>query len=329
MKPYFLFIKPIILVTFFAINPQSLLFAEPEGNDISQFDHVVAEDGSGDFTSVQEAIDASRSYPPERVRIFIKNGTYREKVTVHSWNTKLSLIGEDKQQTRIVYDDYFDRIDRGRNSTFHTFTLRVDANDFRAENLTIENDAGPVGQALALFVEGDRAVFENCRFLGHQDTIFTAGEGARHFFKDSYIEGTTDYVFGPGTAVFENCHLHSKRDSYITAASTPEGEPFGLVFKNCRLTADEDVSEVYLGRPWRDFARTVFIASDMGSHIKSEGWHNWGRPEAEETIFYAEYHGEHTPDGRVPWAKFLSEEEVQTYTLENIFRGWAPDENKK
>lgn len=329
-----------VIITIFVVFSPAILSSHVPGPESSQvtssdapetlpYDIIVAQDGSGDFKTIMEAIEAARAYPPERVTIFIKQGVYREKVVVPSWNTRLTMIGEDRDRTRIIYDDHFRKIDRGRNSTFHTYTMRVQADDFHARNLTIENTAGPVGQALALFVEGDRVIFENCRFLGHQDTIFTAGEGARHFFENCYIDGTTDYIFGPGTAVFRNSILHSKRDSYITAASTPENVSFGLVFKNCVLTADPNISRVYLGRPWRPHARTVFIDSEMGPHILPEGWHNWGNPDNEETVFYAEYHAGRSPEGRVPWSVQLNEDEAAEYSLETIFSGWNPDHEKK
>lgn len=153
------------------------------------------------------------------------------------------------------------------------------------ENITIENSAGPVGQAVALHIEGDRCVFRNCRFLGHQDTMFASGENARQYYVDCYIEGTTDFIFGPATAVFEKCVIHSKKNSYVTAASTPDWVDYGFVFIDCTLTAAAGIDEIYLGRPWRDYARTVFIRTDMEAHILPEGWHNWSRPEAEKSTF--------------------------------------------
>lgn len=288
---------------------------------------TVAKDGSGDYRSIQAAVDASKSFPYERITIRIKNGVYREKVKVHAWNPKLTFIGESKEKTIITYDDYFDKIDRGRNSTFFTYTLLVQGNDFQAHNLTVRNTAGPVGQAVALHVEADRAVFENCRFLGNQDTIYLAGEGFRQYFKGSYIEGTTDYIFGQATAVFENSTIHSKSNSYVTAASTPQNQSFGFVFKDCKLTADPDVSEVYLGRPWRKYARTVFINSQLDGHIHPGGWDNWSDPKNEQIVFYAEYnnHGAgYKPDERVEWSQQLTKEESQEYSLDNIFRGWKP-----
>ncbi|MCW9706593.1 hypothetical protein J6I44_06985 [Aliifodinibius sp. 1BSP15-2V2] len=288
---------------------------------------TVAKDGSGDYRSIQAAVDASKSFPYERITIHIKNGVYREKVKVHAWNPKLTFVGESKDKTIITYDDYFDKIDRGRNSTFFTYTLLVQGNGFQAKNLTVQNTAGPVGQAVALHVEADRAVFENCRFLGNQDTIYLAGEGFRQYFKNSYIEGTTDFIFGQATVVFENSTIHSTSNSYITAASTPKNQPFGFVFMDCKLTADSDVSEVYLGRPWRKYAQTVFINSWLGNHIIPAGWDNWGDPKNEQTVLYAEYENQgpgYKPDQRVEWAQQLSKEEAQIYSLENIFRGWNP-----
>lgn len=311
------------LATALAVPCFSMQISEDE------FTYVVAQDGSGDFVSIQEAIDASKAFPPERVKIFLKEGVYNEKVKVHSWNTRLSLIGENKETTIITYNDYFDKIDRGRNSTFHTYTLLVEGNDFLAENLTVENSAGPMGQAVALHVEADRSIFKNCRFLGNQDTIYAAGEGSRQYFEDCYIEGTTDFIFGGATAVFENCTIHSKSNSYITAASTPKNIDYGFVIKNSRLTSGQNVDSVYLGRPWRDFARTVFLNTHMGSHIRPEGWHNWNRPEAEKTVFYAEYGNTgpgYQPSERVSWSNQLSEQGTENYRLNQIFKGWNPKE---
>jgi pectinesterase len=163
-------------------------------------------------------------------------------------------------------------------------------------------------------------VIKNCNILGNQDTLYASGKG-RQYFKDCYIEGTTDYIFGSATAYFENCHIHSKKNSFITAASTPEGSEFGYVFKNCKLTADDEITEVYLGRPWRIYAKTVFMNCQMGKHILPEGWHNWSKPEAETTTFYAEF--ENSGEGyqslnRVSWSHQLDTTEAEKYTIENI-----------
>jgi pectinesterase len=295
-------------------------------------EYTVSKDGSGDYMSIQDAVDASKSFPPSRITITIKNGVYKEKVKVHAWNTRMSFVGESKDSTIITWDDYFDGINRGRNSTFHTYTLLVEGDDFHAENLTIQNTAGEVGQAVALHVDADRVSFEECRLLGNQDTVYLAGEGSRQYFTNCYIEGTTDFIFGGATALFENSRIHSKKDSYITAASTPENQEFGFVFKNCRLTAPQNVTSVYLGRPWRNYAKTVFLNTEMGHHIQAEGWDNWNKPEAEPTVFFAEYENSGVgfkPQKRVNWSHQLSAEQAGKYSKERIFRNWNPQEKSR
>ncbi|MCK7589068.1 pectate lyase [Subsaxibacter sp. CAU 1640] len=284
------------------------------------FNVTVAADGSGDYRTVQEAINNSKSFPYEKITIFIKNGIYKEKVKVHEWNTNITLVGESKEQTIITYDDYFNKVGMGRNSTFYTYTLLVEADDFIAKNLTIENSSGDVGQAVALSVFSNRVAIVNCRILGNQDTLYASGNG-RQYFKDCYIEGTTDFIFGSATAFFDNCTINSKKNSYITAASTPKDTTYGYVFKNCKITADADVSKVYLGRPWRIYAKTVFIDCDLGNHILPEGWHNWDKPEAEQTSFYAEYQNKgdgFQPKQRVLWSYQLKASEAKQYTLETV-----------
>lgn len=284
------------------------------------YDVTVAQDGSGDFISIQEAINQSKSFPYKRIIINVRNGIYNEKVTVYEWNTKISLIGESKEETIITYDDHFEKMALGRNSTFFTPTLLVEADDFMAKNLTIENSSGPVGQAIALSVTSDRASIVNCRLLGNQDTLYASGTG-KQYYKDCYIEGATDFIFGGATAYFENCEIHSKSNSYITAASTPEHAKFGYVFKNCRLTSEEQVTAVYLGRPWRIFAKTVFIECEMGAHIKAEGWHNWSKPDAERSTYYAEFNNSgkgYQPLKRVNWSHQLTQEQAKSYNLKKV-----------
>lgn len=288
---------------------------------------TVATDGSGDYTSIQKAIDGCKAYPDQRITIFVKNGTYREKLVVPSCNTKLSIVGESAENTILTFDDYFDKINKGRNSTFYTYTLLVQANDFRLENVTVENSAGTVGQAVALHVEGDRCRFVNCRIVGNQDTLYAAGKNSSQLFSNCYIEGTTDFIFGEATVFFESCRIHCKSDSYITAASTPEGKPFGFVFLKCKITANEKAQKVYLGRPWRNFAKVAFLQCEMGSFIRPEGWQNWSKPESEKTTFFAEYGntgaGAATAD-RVGWSHQLSPEVAAKYRKESIFepQGW-------
>ena len=214
--------------------------------------------------------------------------------------------------------------------TFRTYTVKVEGNNITFRNLTIENNAEQLGQAVALHTEGDRLIFINCRFLGNQDTIYTGTEGTRLWFTDCYIEGTTDFIFGPSTALFEHCTIYSKRDSYITAASTSKDIKYGYVFKNCKLTAAPDVMKVYLGRPWRPYAATVFMNCELGKHILPVGWHNWKNPENEKTVCYAEYmntgEGASTKE-RVKWSKQLNKKDAAEYTVEKIFKinnNWYP-----
>lgn len=282
---------------------------------------TVALDSSGDFTSIQEAIFSTKSFPDQPITIFVKNGVYREKIKVPAFNTRLSIIGESKEKTIIRWDDHFKKINKGRNSTFYTYTFKVEANDFYAENLTIENTAGPVGQAVALHITGDRMVFHNCRILGHQDTLYSAGENSRQYFSECYIEGTTDFIFGEATVLFEHCTIHSLADSYITAASTPKGKKYGFVFSHCKLTAAPEVSRVYLGRPWRDYANVAFIRCEMGSHILPEGWANWSGTSRTETAVYREFEnsgpGADTSN-RVEWSRRMTKEEATEFTKEKI-----------
>lgn len=305
-----------------------LLFVAIAGfaQDNIQYKMVVAQDGSGDFTRIQDAVDATKAFPDRRITIFIKNGTYREKVRIPSWNNMLSVVGEDVDKTIIIWDDYFSKINRGRNSTFFTWTFKVEADDFYAENLTIVNAAGPVGQAVALHVEGNRCAFVNCRISGFQDTAYLDGENSNLLFVNCRIEGSTDFIFGSATAVFSHCDIVSLRNSYVTAASTQQGKKFGFVFQNCNIMAGDSVDSVYLGRPWRPFAKTVFMQCNLGRHIHPEGWKAWSNKGNESTTFYAEYKnigpGAGT-DKRVQWSHQLTAREAKAYSIENILGSWA------
>lgn len=284
---------------------------------------TVAQDGSGDFTKIQEAVYACPAFPYEKVTIFVKNGVYNEKVRIPEWNNNVILKGESKEKTIITFDDNFSKINLGRNSTFYTSTVLVEGDDFSALNLTIKNASGDHGQGIALSVVANRAKISNCDILGNQDTLYISGKDAKQYFTNCYIEGTTDFIFGSATALFENCVIYSIKNSYITAASTPEGAAFGFVFKNCKLTASPEADAMYLGRPWRIYAKTVFIACDLGKHIKPEGWENWSKPEAEKTSFYAEYNCTglgFQPDKRVSWSHQLSKKEADQYSIENILK---------
>ena len=282
---------------------------------------TVAQDGSGDYTSIQDAVDACKAYPDQNVTVFIKNGVYNEKVLVPACNTHLSFIGESADKTILTYGDYFRKVDRGRNSTFYTYTLKVEADDFHAENISIINSAGPVGQAVALHVQGDRCTFKNCRLSGHQDTLYTEGETSRVHFKECFIEGTTDFIFGAATVLFSNCTIHSLSNSYITAASTTKDKLYGYVFKNCKLTASEGVDKVFLGRPWRKYAKTVFLNCELGAHIAPQGWAAWSNASELQTTYYAEY--KNSGPGadisqRVDWSLQLSDEEASLYSDDKV-----------
>lgn len=280
---------------------------------------TVSKDGTGDYSSIQDAIDAMRVYPLAPITLYIKNGIYDEKIELPANNTDVTFIGENVDSTIITWNDYSGK---GKHTTFTSYTAKISGNRFRAENLTFANSAGPVGQALALYVDADKAVFKNCKFLGNQDTIFTSGEQSRQLFIDCYIEGTTDFIFGPATSVFQNCTIKAKTNSFITAASTTPGKPFGYVFLNCKIIADSAVNKLYLGRPWRANAKTVFIKCDLPKVIAPEGWNNWNNPENEKTVFFAEY--KNTGDGamsekRVKWSKQLNDKQAQAYSLATIF----------
>lgn len=254
------------------------------------YDFVVAQDGSGDFKTVQEAVNAVPDCRKNvRTTIFVRKGIYKEKLIVPECKINISLTGEEG--TVITYDGYANKKNRfGENmGTSGSASVYIYAPDFYVENITFENSSGPVGQAVACFVSADRAFFRHCRFLGFQDTLYTYADDARQYYEDCYIEGTVDFIFGWSTAVFNRCELHSKGAGYITAPSTLEGRKYGYVFYDCRLTADIGVSNVYLSRPWRPFAKAVYIRCEMGGHIRPEGWNNWGKKEAEKTVFYAEY----------------------------------------
>ncbi|RNI21965.1 pectinesterase family protein [Rufibacter latericius] len=295
-----------------------------------KYDFVVAKDGSGTFKTVQEAINAVPDFRKNVTSIYIKNGTYKEKLTLASTKTAVRMIGEDVKKTILTFDDYAAKKNRfgEEMGTTGSTSFFVYGDDFTAENITFENSSGPVGQAVAVRVDGDKVMFQNCRFLGFQDTLYPHGEKSRQYYKNCYIEGTTDFIFGWSTAVFENCEIFSKKGgNFVTAASTLEGAPYGFVFLNCRLTGDAPEKSYYLGRPWRPFAKTVFINTYLGKHIKPEGWHNWSKPEAEKQVLYAEYNS--TGPGaskkeRVAWSKQLTEQEAQQYTLKNIFGDWTP-----
>lgn len=292
---------------------------------------VVAADGSGDYPTVQQALDAVPSGQTQVTTIFIKKGTYKEKLTLAAGKNFVRLLGEDAATTVLTYDDYAQKktADGKDIGTSNSASFFVRATDFSAENITFANSAGPVGQALAIWVGGDRISFKNCRFLGNQDTIYTGGR--RQYYQDCYIEGTTDFIFGSSTAWFETCELYCKKGGmYLTAASTPDTVRYGYVFSHCRVTGDAPADSYFLGRPWRPNARVVFLQCTLGPYIKPAGWHNWGKPSNEATAYYAEFGSTGpgaNPQGRVSWSHQLTAKEAKQYTLKTVFAGptsWEP-----
>jgi len=306
---------------------------------------TVAGDGSGNYKTIQEAVNSIRDLGEQKVKIYVKNGIYKEKLIIPSWKIKIALIGENADNTIITNDDYSgkphsagkDAFGLDKFSTYTSFTVLVQGNDITFENLSIMNTAGRVGQAVALHVEGDRFMAKNCRFLGNQDTLYAAIENSRQYYQRCYIEGTTDFIFGKATVVFEQCTIKSLSDSYVTAASTSANQPFGLVFMHCKLIANPAVTKAYLGRPWRPYAKTVFMHCDLGNHILPEGWNPWKGdkmfPDKTQTVFYAEYKntgaGASTKN-RLSWTTQLSDKTAKNYTLKNILGGkdnWNPTVN--
>lgn len=316
---------PVWLGVCFALISSLTAFAA--GPDV-----VVSLDGTGQYKSVNEAIGAApmrTGKDDPRWVILVKAGTYKERVYVQRERGNIAVVGEDAEKTIITYDlnANLSGPDGKPIGTFRTPTVQIDGDGMVWENITLANGAGPVGQALALRVDADRVVFKHCRFLGWQDTILV--NRGRQYFADCYIEGHVDFIFGAATAYFDRCHIHCLKDGYLTAASTPEGTAHGYVFADCKITGAEGVKS-YLGRPWRVFARTVFLRTEMSAVIRAEGWHNWGKPQAEQTTFYAEFGSTGpgaSPATRVPWVKPLTPEAVAALTPEKVLAGadgWNP-----
>ena len=291
----------------------------------------VARDGTGEFRNVSEAIEVCRAFMEYHKVIYVKKGVYKEKLVIPQWLTNIEICGEDRDQTIITWDDHANikaditplttSGEAQKIGTFRTFTLKIQGSRITLKNITIENNSARLGQAVALHTEGDRLTFVNCRFLGHQDTIYTGNAKTRLYFRDCYIEGTTDFIFGPSTAWFEQCRIFCKADSYITAASTPQDVLYGYIFNHCTISCAPHVTKVYLGRPWRDYGYTLFMNCELPREIRPEGWHQW-RPEAVKTARYMEYNntGEGAAtDKRVSWSRQLTKKEASQITPEAVF----------
>jgi pectinesterase len=292
---------------------------------------VVAADGTGQYTSIQEAVNAAPQTSSAAAPwiIHVRPGSYREIVYVQREKHFVRLVGDDPMRTTIAFGLYASMkgSDGKPIGTFHTPTVWIDADDFAVENLTIENSAGPVGQALALRIDGDRVSFRNCRLLGWQDTIL-ANRG-RHYFSGCTVRGAVDFIFGGATAFFDRCAIECVGNGFITAASTPVGQAFGFVFSNCEISGSPNVL-TYLGRPWRAYAKVAFINTHMSEVVRPAGWNNWSQPEREKTAQFTEFgnSGPGAPlSGRVAWSKTLSAGEEGAITATRVIGGpdgWDP-----
>lgn len=297
---------------------------------------VVSHDQNAEFHSVQEAIEVCRAFMEYKKVIFIKKGVYKEKIVIPSWLTNIELVGEDRDQTIITWADHANMPIPGTDQkmgTFRTYTVKIEGTNITLRNLTIENDAPRKGQAVTLHTEGTRLAFVNCRILGNQDTVYTGQPYTSLYFFGCRIEGTTDFIFGPSTAWFEQCDIYSRVNSYITAASTPQDADYGYVFNRCHIIAADSVSKVYLGRPWRAYAYTLFKDCQIESHILPEGWHNWPDyhdPAAEGIVRYMESGNKGKgakAKNRVAWSRQLTKTEAGAITPDRVFHGdtaWIP-----
>ena len=308
---------------------------------------TVAKDNSGDFDSIQKAVD-SVSYNNNET-IFIKKGIYKERIEIRKNN--ITLIGEDTDET-IITEGFYARMimpDGSKRGTFRSYTFLVYADNFSASNITFENSAGfgdNVGQAIAVYAEGDNITFNHCKILGHQDTLFTGPlplkekqpggftgptiDGERklvhQLYEDCFICGEIDFIFGSATAYFKNCTLFALNrnepiNSYYTAPSTYEGQAFGYVFDNCTFTGNCPPKSVALSRPWRIHAKVVLLNCEYSDQIIDEGFTDWNKPESHETVYYAEYNGHgdgYKPEKRAAYVHQLDEAQAARYTLENV-----------
>lgn len=295
---------------------------------------IVSKDGSGDFTSLQAAFDSVPLNNTTPVTIYVKDGVYKEKLHLDSTKNNVTLIGQDRFKTILTYDDHTGKViapgDTINTRTSHSFLIA--ANYFTARNITFQNNAGfYAGQAVAVEVHGDKAAFIDCRIIGNQDILFTNNPNSREYYRNCYLEGTTDFIFGNATAFFDQCRIHSKKNSHVTAASTPKDHPFGYVFYDCELTGDTTVTNASLGRPWRAYASVTYLHCYIGRHIRKEGWSNWHDTDRYKTARYSEYEdygpGADTAD-RVSWAHQLTDQQSKKYTIKNVLGGWNTPDSK-
>ncbi|WP_313581462.1 pectinesterase family protein [Chishuiella sp.] len=291
----------------------------------NDYDFTVAKDGTGDFLTIQDLVLQLPDYSKTPIKVFIKNGIYKEKIILPTSKTNITFIGEDKTKTILTYDDYASKLNNvGQEiGTSGSASFFIFGDNFTAENITFQNTAGRVGQAVAIRTEADKIKFINCNFIGDQDTVYLVKPGSRQYFYNCYIEGTVDYIFGAATAYFDNCELHNKGKGYVTAASTTEEIPYGYIFYQCKITG-EDANSHYLGRPWRPYAKVIFINTTMDESITHDGWNNWGKTSNESTTYFAEYNstGKGASKNRINWSKQLNEKDIEYYSKDKVLGDW-------
>ncbi|MCI9845474.1 pectinesterase family protein [Flavobacterium pectinovorum] len=316
---------------------------------------VVALDGSGDYTKIQNAVDAVSPGLKKRTIIYIKNGLYNtEKILVPDNKTNITFQGESRDKTIISYHIYDckgglnnkcpaeDAAKWSGQAIRTSASVTIQGDGFHAEDITFQNTAGAVGQALAIYVTSDKNTFVNCNFLGYQDTVFLAKDKTRSYFKNCLIQGRTDYIYGGGIGYFDSCEIRSFGGGWITAPSTPKEQAYGFVFYKCKLTFSEksprekdDTQLVSLGRPWHNFPKVAWIKCNMGKEIHPVGWPTvWNMEYASTSKDLNLYEYKNTGSGadmskRANWLglRELTSEEAVFYSAENVLKGednWQP-----
>jgi len=316
-------------------------------NNVNAYDLTVAQDGSGNYTTVQAAINAAPTGLTAPYYIFIKNGKYKEKISIPSNKPFIYLIGESVANTILYYTDGASTSNGtgGTLGTAGSASIIINATDFTAQNITFENTFGDGSQAVAVEINADRAAFKNCRFMANQDTLYTKGSGApRCYFKNCYIDGNIDFIFGNSIALFDSCTVYAKTrttngSSYMTAASTPPGQAYGYVFNNCTFPANTGGTQYYLGRPWQNSTgssplannKVVYLNAIFGAGlILPAGWAVWDAGTDTTLIFDAEYQSKGFSGAladvgnRVTWSHQLTSGDLATYTKANMFGSWDP-----
>lgn len=295
---------------------------------------VVAKDGSGNFKTVQAAFNAVPKNNKIPVIIYVKDGVYKEKLHLGPTKNFVTLIGQNRFKTILTYDDHSGKV-VAPGDTINTMTsqsFELNGNNFTARNITFRNNAGfRSGQAVAVEIKGDKESFIDCRFIGNQDVLFTESPSSREYYKDCYIRGSTDFIFGASTAYFDQCRIHSIKDSHVTAASTPKNHPFGYVFYDCELTGNPNITKAGLGRPWRAYASVTYLHCYLGHDIKPAGWTNWHQTDRYKTARFSEYESYGpgaNPKARVSWSHQLTAKQVAKYTIPNILDGWIPPDSQ-